>query len=85
MLVLPLLLALAGPVRPVAATEHGLRVRVDSSRHTVVLTGGRYDLAPGMADMPGMPMGMMVMQSSSLLHFTWPVNGWIRGMRLRIL
>ena len=84
MLVLPLLLAIAGPVKPLAPKEHGLQVRVDSARHTVVLRAGSYDLSPGMADMPGMPMGMMQMDMSSLLRFTWPVTGWVRGVRLRI-
>lgn len=84
MLVLPMLLAIAGPVRPMPAIEHGLQVRVDSARHTVTLTGGRYDIEPAMDEMPGMPMGMMVMQTSSLLRFTWPVTGWLRGVRLRI-
>src|SRR5579862_9574498 len=84
MLVLPLLLALSGPIRPAHATEHGLRVRVDSSAHTVLLTAGTYDLSPAMADMPDMPMGMMQMDMSSLLRFNWPVTGWIRGVRLRI-
>lgn len=79
-----LAVAVAGPVRPVAATEHGLRVRVDSAHHTVVLGAGTYDLAPAMAEMPGMPMGMMSMDMSSLLRFTWPVTGWIRGVRLRV-
>lgn len=84
MLVLPLLLALSGPVRPHTATEHGLIVRVDSARHAVVLTAGTYDLAPAMEEMPGMPMGMMSMDMSSLLRFQWPVTGWIRGVRLRV-
>ena len=83
MLLLPLLLAASGPVRT-AATEHGLRVRVDSAHHAVILSAGTYDLAPAMNDMPGMPMGMMQMDMSSLLHFTWPVTGWIRGVRLRV-
>lgn len=81
---LAMLLAVAGPVRPIRATEHGLQVKVDSSLHTVVLTGGRYDIEPAMDEMPGMPMGMMVMRTSSLLRFTWPVTGWVRGVRLRI-
>jgi hypothetical protein len=29
-------------------------------------------------------MGMMQMDMSSLLRFNWPVNGWIRGVRLRV-
>lgn len=84
MLFLPLLVALSGPVHPHTGNEHGLVVRVDSARHTVTLTGGSYDIDPGMDEMPGMPMGMMKMPSSSLLNFTWPVSGWIRGIRLRI-
>ncbi|HEY4100863.1 MAG TPA: hypothetical protein VGM20_08305 [Gemmatimonadales bacterium] len=85
MLALPLLFALAGPVHPPASVEHGLIVRVNSSQHTVTLIGGQYDIAPATDEMPGMPMGMMKMQSSSLLRFTWPVTGWVRGVRLRIV
>ncbi len=84
LLALLLAVAVAGPVRPLRATEHGLQVKVDSSQHTVVLTGGQYDIEPAMDEMPGMPMGMMMMQSSALLRFTWPVTGWVRGVRLRI-
>lgn len=84
MLVLPLLIALASPIRPHASGEHGLSVRIDSAKHAVVLTGGSYDIEPGMDEMPGMPMGMMQMPVSSLLRFSWPVTGWIRGVRLRI-
>jgi hypothetical protein len=67
------------------AVEHGLVVTVDSARHTVTLIGGSYDIAPAMNEMPGMPMGMMQMQGSSLLRFTWPVTGFLRGVRLRIV
>ncbi len=35
MLVLPLLVALAGPIHPHATSERGLVVRVDSAKHTV--------------------------------------------------
>lgn len=84
MLLLPVLLAIAGPVRPHNATEHGLVVTVDSAHHTVSLRAGTYDLAAAMAEMPGMPMGMMKMDVSSLLRFTWPVSGWIRGVRLKV-
>ena len=84
MFALALILAAITPVRPGPGTEHGLYVAVDSAHHTVTLTGGRYDLDPAMDEMPDMPMGMMKMQVSSLLHFTWPVTGWVRGVRLRI-
>jgi hypothetical protein len=84
MLLLPILLALATPVRPAAAVEHGLIVKVDSAQHTVTLTGGLYDIPPGVDEMPGMPMGMMQMSGSSLLPFSWPVDGWVRGVRLRL-
>ncbi|MGH7583215.1 MAG: hypothetical protein ACREL5_08330, partial [Gemmatimonadales bacterium] len=84
MFVLPMVIALLAPVAQQPATEHGLIVRVDSSRHTVTLVGGQYDIDPAMDEMPDMPMGMMKMQVSSLLRFTWPVSGWIRGVRLRI-
>lgn len=81
-MLLPLLISVLLPLHP--PTEHGLRVRVDQAAHAVILTAGAYDLAPGMADMPGMPMGMMQMDMSSLLRFNWPVNGWVRGVRLKV-
>lgn len=62
-----------------------LAVRVDSAHHTVVLTSGRYDIPAGMGgqtasdDMAGMSMTM-----SKLMRFTFPVDGWVRGVRLRI-
>lgn len=86
-MLLPLLaaVAFATPVHPAPSVEHGLRVTVDSAHHTVTLVGGQYDIAPEMGDMAGMPMGMMDMPVSSLLRFTWPVTGWLRGVRLRIV
>lgn len=77
-------LLLSHPVPP--AREASLTVRVDSAHHAVVLTSGRYDLPAatgeahaGMGEMAGMSMVL-----SKVMRFTFPVDGWLRGVRLRI-
>jgi hypothetical protein len=77
-------LLVSHPSSPV--TEATLRVRVDSTHHTVVLTSGRYDLPAasgtghvGMGEMAGMTMVL-----SKVMRFTFPIDGWLRGARLRI-
>ena len=77
-------LSLSHPTAPVPAAS--LRVRVDSARHVVVLTSGRYDLPAGHGDHHAAPGGMagMSMTMSNLMRFTFPVDGWLRGVRLRI-
>ncbi|HEX3928379.1 MAG TPA: hypothetical protein VHW65_10305 [Gemmatimonadales bacterium] len=93
MILLPLaiLLAASGP-RPAPRAPEQFTVRVDSSRHEVILTAGPYDLPAGHAPaaghgMAGMSMGDMsdmAMVSSGLLEFTWPVDGWAHGVKLRV-
>lgn len=63
-----------------------LTVRVDSAHHTVVLTSGKYDLPAAMGDTPAMADEMtgMAMLQSKLMRFTFPIDGWLRGVRLRI-
>jgi hypothetical protein len=70
------------PAAPAAA----LTVKVDSAHHTVVLTSGKYDLPAAMGDMPAMSdeMAGMSMLRSKLMRFTFPIDGWLRGVRLRI-
>jgi hypothetical protein len=76
-----LLFSLPTHSAPVAS----LTVRVDSARHLVVLTSGRYDLPAGMGD-HGATSGMagMSMTMSKLMRFTFPVDGWLRGVKLKI-
>ena len=77
-------LLLGHPTVPAPAAS--LTVRVDSARHVVVLTSGRYDLPAGSGDHHAAPGGMMGMSMtmSKLMRFTFPIDGWLRGARLRI-
>jgi hypothetical protein len=97
MLVLSLALAMMShhpQPHPVAAAGQHLTVRVDSAHHNVILTAGSYDLEAGPGtDHPGMSMGgmggmdemMPGMSVSGLLEFDWPVDGWARGVKLKIV
>ncbi len=58
-------------------------VRVDAGKHTVVLTAGPWSVAPN-------PEGYAASAHShhsqpALQEFTWPVNGWVRGFKLRVI
>lgn len=68
----------------IAGERHdGLTVRIDSVRHSVVLAAGPFELPPATGDTPegGMDAHALVVP---MLKFTWPVDGWIRGMKLRV-
>lgn len=60
-----------------------LTVRVDSTRHEVILTLGPFHLAaaPKGEDHARMHHGG---HGIPLLGFAWPVSGWARGFRIRI-
>jgi hypothetical protein len=60
-----------------------LTVRLDATRHEVILTMGPFHLAPsptgeGHAGMHHGGHGI------PLLRFVWPVGGWARGFRIKI-
>ena len=81
MLVLGTLLALSLPPgrpapRPVAPP---ITVSVDSSRHTVTIVTGPFDLAnqPPMDEM--LEMGHDMAHNAPVQRFVWPVDGWLRG------
>lgn len=68
-----------------SASGATLTVRVDSARHYVVLTSGKYDLPAGMGDHQASgDMADMSMTMSKLMRFTFPIDGWLRGVKLRI-
>ncbi len=74
---------------PAPAPGATLTVTVDSARHYVTLTSGKYDLPAGTGDshsgMSGMSgMAGMSMVESKLMRFTFPVDGWLRGVKLKI-
>ena len=65
--------------------EPGITVRVDSSRHEVIITSGPNHLT-NMPPMSG--HAMMDMMSgegtSPVQRFVWPVDGWFRGFRIEV-
>lgn len=69
------------PSHPDPATT----VRIDSSRHEVVITTGPYCLPnmPPMEDHAMMDLGMSHDTPVSL--FQWPVEGWFRGFKIEVL
>jgi hypothetical protein len=69
--------ALAPPPRlPASDSAAAVSVRVDSSRHEVVITAGPFRI-------PTMPADMRHMMSatSPVFQFSWPVDGVMRGFR----
>jgi hypothetical protein len=72
-----------------AAAAFGVRsdglqagVRVDSARHTVVITAGPFHVAPAMPMMHHMEMGHMEGDDSLVKHFAWPITTLLQGLRL---
>ena len=59
-------------------------VTIDSSRHELIVTNGRFDLPnmPPMDDHAMMDLGMS--HDTKLQRFEWPVDGWFRGFRVEL-
>ena len=57
-------------------------VRVDSTRHTVVILAGPFHVAPAMPMMPDMEMGHMEGDDSLVKRFDWPMTTLLQGLRL---
>ena len=57
-------------------------VRVDSARHLVVVTAGPWDIESAHASESGPHAGHSVPRPE---RFTWPMNAWVRGARLRLV
>jgi hypothetical protein len=57
-----------------------ITVAIDSSHHEVVITAGPYEL-PDMAGMHDHSQS----HDTPVLRFDWPVQGWFRGFRIRVL
>lgn len=74
-----LLLSLPLAALPSDSVE-ALAVRVDSSRHEVVITTLPFDL-PDMSTEHDHSKS----HDSPVYKFTWPVEGWFRGFRVRVL
>jgi hypothetical protein len=79
-----MLAALQLGAAPSASPEPGVSMRVDSSRHEVVIRAGPFDL-PNMPPMENeMMMDMSASHDTPVQHFTWPVEGWFRGFKLAV-
>jgi hypothetical protein len=59
-------------------------VRVDSARHTVVISVGPFHLEPAMPMMQHMTMEHMEGGDSLVKLFDWPMNTLLQGLRLEI-
>lgn len=59
-------------------------VRVDSSRHVLVVTTGPFDI-PAMSQPPGAIMDHGTTHDTPVQRFQWPVEGWLRGFRFEVL
>ena len=75
---LPLLLI--APQTPAGARPPSVAVTVDSSAHTVTLTAGSFMIEAGGAHADHGGHG----DGEPLMRFRWPVDGWMRGVRLTI-
>lgn len=76
---LALSLATAHPDTGQRAGKPDVRVAIDSSRHTVLIVAGPFDLKnePPMDEM--MEMGAPMNHGAPVQRFVWPVDGWLRG------
>lgn len=79
-------LLLAAPVVPVSDTD-GVRVQIDSAKHQVVLRAGPFTIAGNHGDPHGGGHAMAHDPGLELplLRFTWPNDGWLRGVKLRLV
>ena len=75
----------SGPDGKPAVVDPSTQVRVDSSRHELVITTGPYHLPnmPPMTDHAMMDLGMS--HDTPISRFQWPVEGWFRGFRIEVL
>jgi hypothetical protein len=78
-----------GPVRATAARGIPIDrsrsgVRVDSARHTVVVSVGPFHLEPAMPMMEHMTMEHMEGGDSLVKLFDWPMTTLLQGLRLEI-
>lgn len=56
-----------------------LTVRLDSTSHEVVIAAGSWDVPPNNSSYGAMHEGHL---DAPTARFTWPVSGWVRGVRL---
>lgn len=90
-LALALLASLTLPPRdttPAAAARRddavAVTMTVDSARHEVKITAGPFFL-PNMGKMDHHQMDMGTTHGTPVYHFTWPVDGWLRGFKTNVV
>src|SRR5439155_22718497 len=89
---LAVLAALAALAAPPRDSVPQMRVRVDSSRHEVVVLAGPFRVPPSPPDMDHMMMmdGSdhdmdMNMPLTPVQTFDWPVTGWMHGFKVELV
>ncbi|HTS90156.1 MAG TPA: hypothetical protein VMG41_16805 [Gemmatimonadales bacterium] len=70
-------------IRPAHEDDVTVTVTVDSSHHVVHIKAGPFYL-PNMPKMDHHMMDMMAGGMTQVYHFTWPVEGWMRGFRSQV-
>jgi len=65
--------------------QTAVSVRVDSARGLVVVEAGPFDVPPSTADAHGPGGHAEHEQTSPLIRFGWPLDGWYRGFRVRLV
>ena len=82
---LPVVLSalLAAPVS--RDSEPRAEVRLDASRHQVVMTAGPFTVHSMPPGMKHEDMDMMEDHNTPVYRFEWPVEGWLRGFAVEIL
>ncbi|MBK8004114.1 MAG: hypothetical protein IPK12_09290 [Gemmatimonadetes bacterium] len=83
MLALMLAAAIAGAPPGSPRDDPTVRVRVDSTRHEVIVVAGWWDL-PNMPPMTGAMHDHGASHDTPVQQFTWPVDGWFRGFKLEV-
>jgi hypothetical protein len=75
-------------IRAAGQTASPIAVHVDSARHTVILSAGPFELPIASDDMSADAHGGGMNAHTlavPLLRFIWPVDGWIRGIKVRVI
>ena len=83
--VLCAILASTSPSRQHKGADPSPTVRIDSSRHELILTSGPFDLPPLLTTASDVMMDHGATHDTPLQEFFWPVDGWLRGFRFEVL
>ena len=83
----PLLLSILGSTSPTNQSKVVVpapSVRVDSSRHELIVTTGPFTLPVMTQPLDGV-MDHGATHDTPVQHFQWPVDGWLRGFRFEVI